>query len=164
MIRKLVALLTVGAALFVVSAPALAAGPSLGYYQCYRTLQTTNAVTGAPSGYASAFATSFWLKAHHKYQVSILTAGQNSPKQRFAVKSHTLRFVNGIWNDNMTFWHVTGTVYPHGVTMPNAQAPLDPAKKYTVVLRGRAGDTDSAPPPSEFTGPVPRSFWYCKKG
>jgi hypothetical protein len=123
-----------------------------------------NAITNMPGGYSSTFATSFWLKAHHKYHVSILTAGNNTPKQRYAVKGHTLHFVNGIWNDSMSFWHVTGTVYQHGVTMPNAQTPLDPAKKYTVVLRGRAGDTDTAPPPHEFTGSVPRSFWYCKKG
>ena len=48
--------------------------------------------------------------------------------------------------------------------MPNAQGPLNPAQKYTVVLRGRSGDTDTAPPAQEFTGPVARSFWYCKRG
>jgi hypothetical protein len=163
MIRKLFALLTFSAAPLIISAPALAASPSLGYYQCYQTVQTTNALTNAPDGYASVFATSFTLKAHHKYQVSLLTAGENSFGQRFAVKGHALHFVNGIWNDNSTFWHLTGTVYPHGVTMPNAQPPLDPAKKYTVVLRGRSGDTDTAPPAREFTGLVARSFWYCKR-
>jgi hypothetical protein len=163
MTRKLSALLIVSTALLIASAPALAASPSLGYYQCYLTTQTTNVVTGAPDGYASTFATSFTLKANHNYQVSVLTAGVNGFGQRFAVKGHTLHFLNGVWNDNSSFWHLTGTVYPHGVTMPNAQVPLKPAQKYTVVLRARAGNTDSAPPAREFTGPVARSFWYCKK-
>jgi hypothetical protein len=163
MIHKLFALLTVSAAPLILSAPALAASPALGYYQCYQTVQTTNPLTDAPDGYTSVFATSFTLKARHKYQVSILTAGENGFGQRYAVKGHTLRFVNGIWNDNSTFWHVTGSLHPHGVTMPHAQPPLDAAKKYTVVLRGRSGDTDTAPPAHEFTGPVARSFWYCRK-
>jgi hypothetical protein len=163
MIRKLFALLAVGAVPLVLSAPALAARPSLGYYQCYVTTQTTNALTGAPDGYTSTFASSFTLKARHNYQVSLLTAGVNGFGQRYAVKGHTLHFVNGVWNDNSTFWHLTGSLYPHGVTMPNAQPPLDPTKKYTVVLRGRSGDTDTAPPASEFTGLVARSFWYCKR-
>jgi hypothetical protein len=164
MIRMLFALLTVSAALLATSASALAAGPSRGYYQCYQTVQTQNLLTGQPNGYYSVFATSFWLKAHHKYQVSILTAGVNRYGQRYSVKRNTLRFVNGVWNDSMSFWHLKGTAHPHGVTMPNAQGPLNPAQKYTVVLRGRSGDTDTAPPAQEFTGPVARSFWYCKRG
>ena len=144
MIRKIFAVLTVSAAPLIVSSPALAAGPSLGYYQCYQTLETTNALTGAPDGFVSMFATSFTLKPRHNYQVSLLTAGVNGFGQRFAVKGRTLRFVNGVWNDSTTFRHLTGTVYPHGVKMPNAQVPLNPAQKYTVVLRGRAGEVELA--------------------
>jgi hypothetical protein len=161
MIRNLLAVLTVSAATLVLGTPALAAGPSLGYYRCYQTLQTRNALTDVPNGYVSKFATSFTLKPRHNYQVSLLTAGVNGFGQRFAVKGHTLRFVNGVWNDSTTFRHLTGTVYPHGVRMRNAQTPLNPAQKYSVVLRGRSGDTDSAPPAREYTGLVPRSFWYC---
>jgi hypothetical protein len=160
MIRTLFALLTVTTALLATSTTALAAAPSRGYYQCYQTVQTQNAVTGAPDGYGTSFVTSFTLKAHHKYDVSFLVA-PDYRTQHIAVKGHKLRFVGGPWDSDSSSYHLKGTFSSHGVMMPNSQAA--PAKRYTLVLHGRSGDADAAPPTSEFTGAVPRSFWYCKK-
>lgn len=149
-------------------AVASASGPSLGYYQCYKTEQGRNLYTNAPEdSYESSFATSFTLKTHHKYQVSFLTA-ENTYGQRFSVSAtgSTVHFVNGAWNDDANFLHVTGMFHRYGVRMPHAQSPLNPATKYPVVLRGRAGDRDTGPPHREFTGSypaIPTSFWYCKK-
>ncbi len=160
MIRTIFALVAVCAALLATSTSAFAAGPSRGYYQCYQTVQTQNAVTGAPDGYGTSFVTSFLLKAHHKYEVSQLVA-PDYRTQHIAVKGHKVRFVGGPWDSDSSSYHLKGTLHPHGVTMPNSQA--DPGKRYKLVLRGRADDADGAPPASEFTGAVPRSFWYCKK-
>jgi hypothetical protein len=160
MIRSIFALLTVSAALLATSTSALAAGPSRGYYQCYQTVQTQNAVTGEPDGYGTSFVTSFQLKAHHKYEVSFLVA-PDYRTQHIAVKGHKVRFVGGPWDSDSSSYHLKATLHPHGVTMPNSQ--VDPGKRYKLVLRGRSGDADGAPPASEFTGAVPRSFWYCKK-
>jgi hypothetical protein len=160
MIRTISALVSVSAALLATSTSALAAGPSRGYYQCYQTVQTQNAVTGAPDGYGTSFVTSFQLKAHRKYVVSFRVA-PDYRTQHITVKGHSVRFVGGPWDDDAASYHLRGTFSSHGVTMPNSQAA--PAKRYTLVLRGHSGDADGAPPASEFTGAVPRSFWYCKK-
>jgi hypothetical protein len=160
MTRTLFALLIAGAALLTASTPALAAGPARGYYQCYQTVQTQNAVTGAPDGYGTSFVTSFQLKAHHKYVVSFSVA-PDYRTQHIAVKGHKVRFVGGPWDSDSSSYHLKGIFSSHGVTMPNSQA--NPTKRYTLVLRGRSDDADGAPPASEYAGAVPRSFWYCKK-
>jgi hypothetical protein len=158
--RTLFALLISGAALLTTATPALAAGPARGYYQCYQTVQTQNVVTGAPDGYGTSFVTSFQLKAHHKYDVSFRVS-PDYRTQHITVKGHKVRFIGGPWDDDAASYHLKGTYASHGVTMPNSQA--DPAKRYSLVLRGRSSDADGAPPATEFTGAVPRSFWYCKK-
>jgi hypothetical protein len=158
--RTLFALLITGAALLTAATPALAARPAHGYYQCYQTVQTTNAVTGAPDGYGTSFVTSFRLKAHRKYEVSFLVA-PDYRTQHIAVKGQKLRFVGGPWDSDSSSYHLKGVLHPHGVTMANSQA--NPAKRYKLVLRGRSGDADGAPPATEYTGATPRSFWYCNK-
>ncbi|MEA2219247.1 MAG: hypothetical protein QOJ35_1873 [Solirubrobacteraceae bacterium] len=163
MTRNIAVLLGACSALLAFGSTAQASGPTLGYYQCYQTTQTTNAATGAPTGYYTKFAGSFWLKAHHKYQVPITTGGGPSVYgQRFSVKGNTLRFLNGTWHDDTAFWHVTGAYHSAGVTMPHSV--LNPTRKYKLVLRGRSDDTDVAPPATEFSRDPASSFWYCKKG
>jgi hypothetical protein len=163
MFRKLSALAAASVGLLALSSPALASGPSLGYYQCYHTIQTTNALTNAPTGYITTFAGAFYLNAHHKYQTGITTGGGNIYGQSFAFKGHTLRFGKGAFNTDLSFWHVTGTYHARGVTMPHSV--LNPSRKYKLVLHGRAGDSDSAPPAAgaEFKQYVASSFWYCSK-
>jgi hypothetical protein len=99
MSRTPLALLLAAAALLTAASPALAAAPARGYYQCYQTVQTQNAVTGAPDGYATSFVTSFTLKAHHKNAVSFLVA-PDYRTQHIAVKGHKLRFVGGPWDSD----------------------------------------------------------------
>jgi len=83
MIRTIFALVAVCTALLATSTSALAAGPSRGYYQCYQTVQTQNAVTGEPDGYGTSFVTSFTLKAHHRFGEYELSVGHRwSPSGR----------------------------------------------------------------------------------
>src|SRR6476660_8779117 len=121
MIRTIFALVAVCTALLATSTSALAAGPSRGYYQCYQTVQTQNAVTGERDGYGTSFVTSFQLKAHHKYVVSFRVA-PDYRTQHITVKGHKVRFVGGPWDDDAASYHLKGTYFAHGVTMPSSQA------------------------------------------
>ena len=158
--RTLATLIAASTMLLVVSAPALASGPPLGYYQCYVTTQDYNALSNKPSGFSTTFAGAFWLRPNNKYEVSFLI-GNNTFGQRYSVKGSSVHFGKGAFNDDMSFVHLTGTYHPHGVTMPHSV--FKPTLHYKLVLRGRSADRDTAPPASEFTGSVARSFWYCNR-
>jgi hypothetical protein len=157
-------LVAAGTASLTLLAPAVAdaskaAHLPLGYYQCYGTNKDVSQINGEVS-YSTVFEASFTLKAKNRYVVSFLYSGGAGPGN-LIIKGHSVRFGGGAWDSNANFEHLRGTVYPHGATMPNSQ--LDPSKRYKLVLRGGPHDTDTAPPTSEFTGAVPRSFWYCNK-
>jgi hypothetical protein len=161
--RMPTALLTIGAALLTLCAPAFGAQKTaplaLGYYQCYLTTKYVSPINGEVS-YGTIFESSFTLKSNSRYTVSFLYSGAGGTG-RIVVKGHNVRFVGGAWDSDANSWHLKGTVYPHGITMPHSQ--LSPAKRYKLVLRGSPNDADTAPPTSEFAGSVPRSFWYCNK-
>ena len=161
-----VALLTFSAALTALCAPAVgavahrsAARLAPGYYQCYQTSMDVSPINGGVS-YSTIFKSSFTVQSKHRYSVSFLYSGNEGPGV-FVIKGHSVRFVGGSFDSNSRFWHLKGTVYPGGVTMPHSTISL--TKRYKLVLRGSPNDSDGAPPTSEFTGAVPRSFWYCNK-
>jgi hypothetical protein len=164
--RSLSTLVVLGAVLLALCAPALgrtshpkSARLALGYYQCYLTTKDVSPINGKVS-YSTVFESSFTLKSNNRYEVSFLYSGGEGPG-RIVTNGHNVRFVGGAWDSDARSYHLKGTVYPAGVTMPNSQ--LTPAKRYKLVLRGARNDADTAPPTSEFTGAVPRSFWYCNK-
>lgn len=163
--RTIVVLLAISATLLAVCASVLGAVShkksarlAPGYYQCYLTTEYVSPINGGVS-YGTVFESSFTVKSTH-YTVSFLSSGAGGTG-RIAIKGHSLRFVGGAWDSAANFEHLKGTLYPHGIVMPNSQ--ISATQRYTLVLRGSANDSDTAPPTSEFTGAVPRSFWYCNK-
>jgi hypothetical protein len=164
--RSFSACLLLGATLLALSATALGrsshpktARLASGYYQCYLTTKDVSPINQEVS-YGTVFESSFTLNSKHRYDVSFLYSGGAGPGH-IVITGHHVRFVGGAWNSGARFYHLTGIVYPAGVTMPHSQ--LSASKRYKLVLRGARNDSDTAPPTSEFTGAVPRSFWYCNK-
>jgi len=139
---------------FATPAAAAATGPSLGYYSCYETFQSTSQITGK-SDYNSVFTRSFTLHAGGVYDEGLSSGGRWSYSSK-----RGLRFNGGPFDSDTNFWHVAGRYYSRGVTLPNSQLP-NKRQKFTLVLRDlRSNDSDVAP---AFKEANKRSFWYCRR-
>jgi hypothetical protein len=119
----------------------------IGDYNCYHVNQQPN------GSFDSQFATrlSFWSDGTYLSQGSIRGPAWNQ-------SGDTINFTAGSLAS--TFTHDVGTWVPGGVAMPHASGSFT-GSQYTFVLRSTKPN-EVSPPMTEFTGPVPESFDYCK--
>ena len=147
----------VALALTAVAAPAAsAAGPKTGHYKCFETFREVSQINGEVT-YATQYRDTLNLRSHGRYEES-LRVGPGL----FKYRAGKLAFAGGSLDSESEFWHVGGKYYKAGKTMPNST--LNPAKRYTIVLRDlRSDDSDTAPPAKEFDARQNASFWYCSR-
>jgi hypothetical protein len=119
----------------------------VGIYDCYHTGQQTN------GSFSQTFAGDITFWDDGTYSASIRGPGWNQ-------QGDTINFTaGGLWDD-VNHRHDVGTWIPGGTAMPHATGSFA-GNQYTLVIRStRAGEGN--PPMTEFTGPVPSSFNYCK--
>lgn len=149
-------------------APAMAAhGFGPGYYECWETAEREGE-------YTTTFVQAFEVKPNGTYFPDAL----KSPPRNYdddrtphvVVSGTSIRFIGGPYdNDDVrNSTHISGTLYPGGVSMPHSQE--HPETSYTLILRSAAGDAGFGPVRYEnalrsinFPDLGRSSLWYCKK-
>jgi hypothetical protein len=127
--------------------PGAAAFP-VGNYTCYHTIEQPN------GSFASQYHATLNFWSDGTYGGPVRGPGWNQ-------RGDTINFTDGPYWTDVNFRHDVGTWVPGGVAMPHASGTMT-GSQYTLIIRSTRPN-EGNPPMTEFTGPVPTSFDYCKQ-
>jgi hypothetical protein len=167
--RAVLAVLS-GLVALVVAAPVAQAalGPPIGkHFNCYNSFASTNAATGAVTGYNSAFRASLVFANHGpiRYSVRLAVDLNNTFRDSWTYAHGVISFRRGFFGgvrdsaSGALRGRVVGRYVRKGVAMPHSTLT---AARYTIVLRSiGTPSNDGMPPRTEGTDFRKATFWYC---